>query len=167
MVGPNIVNGRVEKDVAFIIGRTLYLLRPDHLVLSPHVVPTEPELTAIVHAAFKLCQPSAPVPNPGLYGPYLTLFQKMLPPQALEPLASLVPWLIESWRDLDLVAWRTAAERTADRAGLLLCGDLGAAVRMLHASRGMAAGPAVLDLIRWSVSEGHLGLREMLGISVA
>ena len=167
MVGPNIVNGRVEKDVAFIIGRTLALLRPDHLVLSPHIVPTEPELTAIVHAAFKLCQPSAPVPNPGLYGPYLTLFQKMLPPQALEPLASLVPWLIESWRDLDLVAWRTAAERTADRAGLLLCGDLGAAVRMLHASRGMAAGPAVLDLIRWSVTEGHLGLRDMLGISVA
>ena len=167
MVGPNIVNGRVEKDVAFIIGRTLALLRPAHLVLSPHIVPTEPELTAIVHAAFKLCQPSAPVPNPALYGPYLTLFQKMLPPDRLESLASLVPWLIESWRDLDIAAWRAAAERTADRAGLLLCGDLGAAVRMLHASRGMAAGPAVLDLIRWSVSEGHLGLRDMLGISVA
>jgi tetratricopeptide (TPR) repeat protein len=167
MVGPNIVNGRVEKDVAFIIGRTLALLRPAHLVLSPHIVPTEPELTAIVYAAFKLCQPSAPVPNPGLYGPYLNLFQKMLPPERLESLASLVPWLIESWRDLDLTAWRTGAERTADRAGLLLCGDLGAAVRMLHASRGMAAGPAVLDLIRWSVTEGHLGLRDMLGITVA
>ena len=65
------------------------------------------------------------------------------------------------------MAWRSAAERTADRAGLLLCGDLGAAVRMLHASRGMAAGPAVLDLVRWSVSEGHLGLRELLGMNVA
>jgi hypothetical protein len=87
----------------------------------------------------------------------------MLPPAALEPLTSLVPWLIENWRTLDFTAWRAGAERTADRAGLLLCGDLGAAVRVLHATRGINAGPAVLDLVRWSVSEGHLGLRDLLG----
>jgi tetratricopeptide (TPR) repeat protein len=167
MVGPNIVANRVEKDVAFIVGRTLSLLRPDHLVLAPAVVPTHEELVAIVHAAFKLCQPSAPVPNPGLYQPYLTLFQKMLPPQALEPLASLVPWLIENWRELDVGAWRAAAERTADRAGLLLSGDLGAAVRVMHATRGMAASPSVLELVRWSISEGHLGVRELLGMAIS
>ena len=89
----------------------------------------------------------------------------MLPPQALEPLSSLAPWLSENWRTLDLATWRAAAEHTANRAGLLFCGDLGAAVRVLHATRGEAAGPEVLDLMRWSVSEGHLGLREMLGIA--
>ena len=168
VVGPALVANRVEKDVAFVVGRTLALMRPDHLVLSGHVVPNPAvELPAIVHAAFKLCQPSAPVPNPGTFQPYLTLFQKMLPPAALEPLTSLVPWLIENWRTLDFNGWRVGAERTADRAGLLFCGDLGAAVRVLHATRGVNAGPAVLDLVRWNVSEGHLGLRDLLGLSAA
>jgi tetratricopeptide (TPR) repeat protein len=164
-VGPSLVEGRVERDIAFVVGRTLALMRPDHLVLSPHVVHAAAELPAIVHAAYKLCQPDAPVPNPELYRPFLGLFERMLPPQALEPLSSLGPWLTENWRTLDLDAWRAAAEHTANRAGLLFCGDLGAAVRVLHATRGDAAGPEVLDLMRWSVSEGHLGLRELLGIS--
>jgi tetratricopeptide (TPR) repeat protein len=167
MISPSIVKGRVEKDVAFVVGRTLALTRTDHLVLSRHVVPTPLELTGIVHAAFKLCQQAAPLPNPATYEPYLQLFKKALPPQALEPLSSLVPWLDEHWRTLDLEAWRKGAERTADRAGLLLCGDLGAAVRVIHATRGPAAGQAVIDLVRWSVSEGHLGLRELLGVAVA
>jgi tetratricopeptide (TPR) repeat protein len=164
-VGPSLLEGRVERDIAFVVGRTLALMRPDHLLLSPNVVETPAELAPIVHAAFKLCQPNAPVPNPEAYRPYLALFERMLPPQALEPLSSLAPWLNESWRTLDLAAWRKAAEHTANRAGLLFCGDLGAAVRVLHATRGEAAGAEVLDLMRWSVSEGHLGLREMLGIA--
>jgi tetratricopeptide (TPR) repeat protein len=164
-VGPSLLEGRVERDIAFVVGRTLAQMRPDHLVLSPAVVPTAAELPAIVHAAFKLVQPNAPVPNPELSRPYLNLFERMLPPQALEPLSSLGPWLTDNWRSLDLEVWRTSAEHTANRAGLLFCGDLGAAVRVLHATRGAAAGPEVLDLMRWSVSEGHLGLRELLGIA--
>ena len=164
-VGPSLLEGRVERDIAFVVGRTLAQMRPDHLVLSPSVVPTPAEVPAIVHSAFKLVEPNAPVPNPEVYRPYLNLFQRMLPPQALEPLSSLGPWLTESWRTLDLELWRSSAEHTANRAGLLFCGDLGAAVRVLHASRGAAAGPEVLDLMRWSVSEGHLGLRELLGIA--
>jgi tetratricopeptide (TPR) repeat protein len=167
MISPAIVKDRVQKDVAFVVGRTLALTRADHLVLSRHMVPSPLELTGIVHAAFKLCQPNTPLPNPGVYEPYLQLFKKALPPQALEPLSSLVPWLDEHWRTLDLESWRRGAERTADRAGLLLCGDLGAAVRVIHATRGPAAAEAVIDLCRWSVSEGHLGLRELLGVAVA
>jgi hypothetical protein len=150
-----------------VVGRTLALTRPDHLVLSRHVVPSTAELTAIVHAALKLCHPAAKLPNQSSFDPYLQLFKKALPPQALEPLSSLVPWLNENWRSLDIESWRLGAERTADRAGLLLCGDLGAAIRVIHATRGMAAGKAVLDLVRWSVSESHLGLRELLGVAVA
>jgi tetratricopeptide (TPR) repeat protein len=166
MVSPSLFTGRVEKDVAFIVGRTLAMTRADHLVLSRHVVPSTVELGAIVYAAYKLCKPSATLANPASFEPYLQLFKKALPPQALEPLSSLVPWLDENWRNLDIDGWRRGAERTADRAGLLLCGDLGAAVRVIHASRGMGAAEAVIDLVRWSVSEGHLGLRELLGLTV-
>ncbi len=164
-VGPSLLEGRVERDIAFVVGRTLALMRPDHLVLSPNVVQSPAELPAIIHAAFKLCEPNAPVPNPEAYRPFLSFFERMLPPQALEPLSSLTPWLLDNCSTLDLDAWRGSAQHTANRAGLLFCGDLGAAVRVLHATRGEAAGPEVLDLMRWSVSEGHLGLRELLGIS--
>jgi len=167
VVGPNIANGRVERDLAFIVGRTLALVRPEHLVLAPSVVASPAELAGIVLAAYKLCKANAAVPNPALYQPYLEMFHRLLPPQALEPLSSLIPWLNQNLATLDLEGWRAAAEKTADRAGLLLCGDLGAAVRMIHASRGPAASASVIDLVRFSVSETYLGLRDLLGLSAS
>ena len=51
--------------------------------------------------------------------------------------------------------------------GAAPCGDLGAAVRVLRELGGPGAGALIDDfLLRWSVSDAHLGLREMLGLGV-
>jgi tetratricopeptide (TPR) repeat protein len=75
----------------------------------------------------------------------------------------------EKIRTLDaneLAAWRTQAINVANRAGLLTCGDLSVALAMLDAGRGgrslVDSAPA-LDLVAWSVGDGHLTLRRELG----
>jgi tetratricopeptide (TPR) repeat protein len=167
LVRPDVVNGRSEREIAFIVGRNLALTRYEHLVLWPQVVASTAELHVIVRAALRLCLPSAMSPSDDEVAlqKYLALFQRMLPPQTLEPLTSVMPWVAENLGALDLDTWRTAAERTADRAGLLFSGDLGAAVRVLRETRGPTAGAAIADLVRWSASDAHLGLREVLGIT--
>lgn len=67
-------------------------------------------------------------------------------------------------RTINLSQWQRALSRTADRAGLLLCGDLPAAIRFL---RDMSApSDAVAALIDFAVGLDHCHLREHLGLSV-
>src|SRR5690606_11646346 len=62
-------------------------------------------------------------------------------------------------------AWRRAALRAGTRAGLLLCGDLTAALAVLDVGRGarsLADDPAALSLLAWAVSDDHLHLRRLM-----
>lgn len=169
VVGGDMVR-RNEKEMGFLAGRALALTRIEHLALWPHVVATTAELEAIVLAALGLFH-SATTPPPEsavAFQKYVALFGKTLGPQALEQLSIVGPALVAAGR-LDLGAWRTAVERTAQRAGLLCCGDLDVALRLvrLGASDAGRAQDDALDLLRWSVSEHHLRLRAELGLGIA
>jgi hypothetical protein len=58
------------------------------------------------------------------------------------------------------LSFREAALSTADRAGLLVSGDVASAVDALGGRQSARAQ----DLIRWAVSEDHLRLRKELGL---
>ena len=67
-------------------------------------------------------------------------------------------------------AWRRAAVSASHRAGLLLAGDLSAALASLDVGRGGRAiedSVAAQDLMLWSVGVGHATLRRELGFSLA
>jgi hypothetical protein len=69
----------------------------------------------------------------------------------------------------ELGAWRNHAANVAHRAGLLLCGDLAVALEMLDAGRGgrsLVDSVPALDLVAWSVGEGHHTLRRELGYAL-
>ena len=71
---------------------------------------------------------------------------------------------------VDLASWAFGAQQCADRAGLLFCGDVVAAVREMLRSSDSPAGDseaAVKDLVRFSVSADYLDLREQLGLAAA
>jgi hypothetical protein len=53
--------------------------------------------------------------------------------------------------------------RTADRVGLLVCGDPAAALRACEAVGGP---PAADDLCAWATGPEHLAARSVLGISI-
>jgi Tfp pilus assembly protein PilF len=69
----------------------------------------------------------------------------------------------------ELHGWRRHQTNIANRAGLLQCGDLAVALAMLDAGRGgrslVDSAPA-LDLVAWSVGDGHLQLRSELGYAL-
>jgi hypothetical protein len=86
-----------------------------------------------------------------------------------EKLSSAMHALADRGGQLDLVAWLRAMERAACRAGLLACGDLTVAARVLsvdrHAVAGMSAADRLRDLVPFSVSAEYSGLRRKLGIA--
>ena len=65
---PTLVIGRklfeMESDIelAFVVGRTLAAIRPDHLLRWPNFVPTLAELEIAVRAAIRLVEPERPIP---------------------------------------------------------------------------------------------------------
>jgi hypothetical protein len=71
---------------------------------------------------------------------------------------------------LDLKRWVRVVDQAADRAGLILCGDLDVAANLIrHSPARPGAQEAVgraRDLLVYSVSAQHLSVRERLGTSV-
>jgi len=171
VAGGDVLRGRPEREIAFLVGRALALLRLEHLVLWPHVVATPTELRAVLLAVIKFFQPDLPVPDPeqATVKLYLTALQRTLSPHAHEPLMAVLPALVEGGQVADVASWSRAAMLTANRAGLLACGDPVTAARLAAAeasAHGMTPDEVVLDVVRWSVSPEHLGLREQLGLTV-
>ena len=84
-----------------------------------------------------------------------------LPAQSQETIRGLITLLTRA-STLNLSRWSRALGRTADRMGLLLCGDLPAAIRFAEDS-----GPEATDKLLWfAIGPAHLGLRNQLGLSI-
>ena len=74
--------------------------------------------------------------------------------------ASVLRLLSRTGGGLNLSAWAKSLTRTADRAGMLLCGDIPAA--FLGARE---AGDLDRDLVEFAYSASHVTLRARLGLA--
>jgi tetratricopeptide (TPR) repeat protein len=170
VVGGDFARPRSEREAAFLLGRAVAMMRFEHMMLWRQVISSAGELKALVLGLIKAFQPSLQVS--GMEGPvkqYHSFFQRHLPPHSHEPLMAVVPSLAVEGQAIDVAAWAAGAQLTANRAGLLVCGDLSTAIAAVSADpggRGLTAEEAIQDLIRWSVSSGHLALREQLGLAI-
>ena len=172
VVGSSLLQGHSVTELAYVIGKRLTLMRPDHLVRWPQVVPTVAALKSVFLAALRLIEPSLPV-DPA-YEASVADFAKRLkatvPPQALEQLQVVVQRFLESQAEADLKKWSTAVDFTSSRAGFLLSGDLETTVRMVQAEPAAVGMPEptekIRDLIEWCISEDHFALREQLGLAI-
>jgi DNA-binding response OmpR family regulator/tetratricopeptide (TPR) repeat protein len=86
---------------------------------------------------------------------------EVLSPEGRTQARNLVLRLVSRASHLNLSRWSRALSRTADRVGLLVCGDLPAARR--YASDGGASDD---DLVEFALSPEHLRLRSELGLSI-
>ena len=64
----------------------------------------------------------------------------------------------------DLELWSAAADLTTNRVALLVSGDLPLACRLVSVEKGGA--DKADDLIRWSVSDEHIALRQRVGVAL-
>jgi tetratricopeptide (TPR) repeat protein len=172
IVGAALLQGKQEKELAYALGKRMTLLRSDHVMRWPRIVPQVSELKAFFLAALKIVEPKVPVKG-DMEQPVaerVELLRRFLPPQHMEQLAEVVRRFLESKVEADLHKWAHAVDYTSTRAGFLLCNDLEIAAQQVLAEP-IAVGSAdpkdkVRDLIQWSVSEEYFELRGHLGLSI-
>lgn len=82
------------------------------------------------------------------------------PDAAAQARASALRLLSRSGGGLNLSLWARSLSRTADRAGMLLCGDVPAAF-----SGAKEVGDLDKDLVEFAYSAAHVNLRSQLGLS--
>jgi len=169
-LGESVMSGRTVPELAFFVARHLVYYRAEHypLIFYPSVV----DATALVLAAIKLARPELPVPAHAAAA--AAKLRKELVAHATEAqrakLAVAVEQLDVRGGKVDLAAWIRSVELTANRAGMLLAGDLGLAMRMLREERrGIAEltfDDRRADLLGFSASRAYADLRAKLGIGL-
>jgi len=166
VLGPSILSGRPVTELPFLFGRELAYQHLTSRVLPFY--PTLDELRSLVTAAIALVLGRGAQLPPDVERTARDLALRLDPPSRAA-LETAVRRVTERDGQLDLLSWLRAVERASCRVGLLACGDLTIASRVLsvdrHAVGGMSAAERVRDLVPFSVSEAYGGLRRSLGIA--
>ena len=118
------------------------------------------ELKCALLSTLTLCREGFKVPDPA---GEVAAFRQGIEASGLsvESLRKLIDRLLEQDKRIDLSQWMRAVRCTSARIGLLVCADLGAALRALHDDEATTR-----DLIDFALSGLYADLRQELGISV-
>ncbi len=170
VLGRDLVAGRTEAELAFVLSRKLVALRAEYFVLWPQLVSSFDELQILLASTIKLVQPGFELPgiDPSVVRKTSATMQRLVSSAQMAALTAVVPQLL-SGPPFDLRAWMAAAESTINRAGLVACGNVVAAARELvkeARQRGVTPADAILNLTRWSASRDFMDLREQLGLAL-
>lgn len=168
LVGTDVARSTTAREQRFLAGRVLARLRSRSCLA--HLLP-DSALAGWVAAAVRSVVPTYPA-DAGLVRRIAKVLSRR-DRRALEgPAAALA-----SMGSPDMEAWAAAAAATADRTGLVLCGDVPSAVALLlrdgRASQqesGPAAArdrPDVLSLLAFATTDEHFLLRQKLRVAIA
>ena len=160
LAGDDALSSPERSELSFRLGRAMTYLLPGRTIAAARPARL---LKAVVLALFSLLQPHTQIPDP--YGHIEQVHANLgtLAPETLKRALELVAELTGRSQSLNLSRCVRALGRTANRVGLLLCGDLPAAVRFARDS-GTADG--IDDLIDFAVSETFATLRLQTGLSI-
>lgn len=176
VAGQDFLAGLTPVELRFVAGRHLAAYRREHVVayLLAATAAAErrafgPLLAAWVDAALAVGAPGADAPRAPEAQSLAKRIQAVLQPLELELLREAARRLAGRAAGR-LAAWLRAVDLTGDRAGLLLCGDLPTAARMLP--RMPAFAPDLSDarradeLLVFGVSDACFRLRRRLGLAL-
>jgi tetratricopeptide (TPR) repeat protein len=169
-LGPDVLRGLATKDLAFLAGRHLTYYRPEHYALVCY--PTLQDISALFLGAVKLILPE--LEAPAHIRDAVAHNCKVLAKQATEDekhrLAAAVERLQARGGRADLAAWIRSVELSAQRAGLLLCGDLAVCTARLRVEKETRAIADLTfedkrrDLLAFCASEKLARARALLGV---
>jgi hypothetical protein len=130
-------------EALFLIGRAVELLRPEYILAES--IPKD-ELARILGLAVHAFHPR----HVRHSGEAVAAWRRELPYRAVKRLSDLLRDLADV--EFSTAVWRRAVRRTANRAGLVLCGDLRAAQAALLALGSEETAADVEDLALFSLS---------------
>jgi hypothetical protein len=159
VVSPQLTQGRALADVRFVVGRALELARPEY-VLAAALPPAEftrlfSAILRAFHPRHARLRPGQPTQRGG--DDEAAAWRRALPYKVARRLGELFRQLAET--EFSTARWRRAVQHTANRAGLLVAGDMMAAARVLNSE---GDPEAVLELARFAVSDAYAALRAKL-----
>ena len=177
ILGQQLVEGATEAEALFLVGRSLWIIRKA-MILPTMRSPEELEL--LVAGVVRQYAPEFQPPNAD--GNRLAEFTRQVSKAIPRKLRQeLMPFALEcSGQSVDLRSLGAAVIHSANRAGLLACGSILAAVSCLGKTRGQVV-PArgqgdlaavlrgnveVEELLRFSVSDAYFAARRAMGISI-
>ena len=170
VAGQSVLTGFTPQDLTFIIGKHLSYYRGEHYI--KHLFPTVAELTMLLFAGMKMVQPDVPVPGEMVAQVNATASElaKFMQPIHIEGLRLVVRKFMEDGGKANVKRFSQCVELTACRAGLLLCGDLEIARKIIAAEPQVPGDlppqEKLKELVIFSVSKQYLGLRKALGIAI-
>ena len=165
IVGRDLMTGYRDTEIAASVGAMIAHLRPSYYLKL--ALGSVDELEAALVAA------SLVVGKKRAYRPELEQvvhaiaaeLQKRLTRHSGEALMQMVHHLPDQ---VDIPRWRNAVDSAAQRAGLLIAGDLAASARMIasEALPGVRPHQRVQELVAYSVSPAYFAVRRHLGVAV-
>lgn len=166
-LGKQSLSGRKPEELAFLAGRHLAYYREERFVRQ--LFPDVAELQDLFLAALLIANPALPLEGDvkARVEPVAKAVESLLQAGQIDRLRGAFARFVEQGGRTNLQRWLWASDRTALRAGLLLCDDLAVADRMLEIE-GAAERTALMDdLLVFCTSEDYGTLRSDLGIAIA
>jgi hypothetical protein len=164
VIGKRVLSGKTQLEQAFLIGRHLTWYRQEMYLKT--LFSSVPDLEDLFLAALTIGNPGLPIAEDmkRRVTPIANAIQPMLEAQHVDALRGCFLRFVEEGGRTNLQRWSAATDKTAARAGLVLCGDLGTALTVLEAEEG-PQGELGKDLLWFSASDRYGKLRRQLGVA--
>jgi golgin subfamily B member 1 len=167
LLGSTLLSGWTIPELMFVFGKHLATQQGEHSVRAHH--PAVSELQSLLLAAVKIAVPSFVLESDASRRMHAALARELRADE-IEKLGHVVSSMVEIGGTSDVTRWVQCSELTGVRAGLLLCGDLSVAAKILRQESVVAGdlspNEKVKELLRFVVSEPYHQLRRSLGIDV-
>ena len=157
------MRGRRGRELGYIAGRTLTMMRPCHLIRLAR--PGGADLRAVFDGALALAgaRDGDRAERTGL--------DLVVTESSRERLAEAVDRAGGAAASaLDPIAWGTGAELTAQRVGFVLAGDLATAARAITRDavpeRGAGLAARIDQLLAYAISDDYFEVRAYLGTTI-
>ncbi|EAU62352.1 adventurous gliding motility protein K [Stigmatella aurantiaca DW4/3-1] len=156
-----------QKEVYYLLGRALALVRPE-LAFSQRLAPER--LEALLQAALSMVGQIRPTADPRHFDEARRMLEKSLSEPARAALTKVARVYLPVATPGDVRSWLEGAELTAARAGLFAAGEMEPVKRMVLGETGSAfrvpTGTKIRDLMVFATSEDLHDLRVAVGTHV-
>lgn len=160
LAGDEALTSPERTELSFRLGRAMTYLLPGRALAASRPARL---LRAAVLAVFSRLEAGAAGDDPLGQVAQVQASLDLVAPEALAQAQEIVARITTKRQSLNLSRWVRALGRTANRVGLLLCGDLPAAVRF---ARDSGTTEGIDDLIDFAVSESFGTVRAQTGLSI-
>ena len=170
VAGQSVLSGFTRHELAFIVAKHLSGYRGEHYIKN--IFATSSELTQLFFAGLRMVIGDAPVPPESAASIDVTAkaLAPLMQPTAQEGLRHVVRKFVETKGAINIKRWVQATEITGCRAGLLLCGDLEIAKKVIlmepQLPGDLSPQEKITELIVFSVSPDYFALRKALGFAI-